>query len=564
MKNQSSNWLKEKPLAVKAAQFAEKAHTGHKRLSGAPYFTHVQETAQIISSWGLGEKTIAAAFLHDSVEDTPVTLEQIEKKFGEEIAFLVNGVTKLGRVKYRGSVVEMENMRKFVLAVSQDVRVILIKLADRLHNMQTLYALPLTKQKRIASETLEIYAPLAYRLSMYELSGELEDLSFAYLQPIELKWLKENVKKRYQERKKYVDRITPLVREELGRHQINLAEINSRAKRYYSLYKKLQRYDMDLDQIYDLVAVRCIVKSIADCYTALGVIHGRWLPLPSRIKDYIAMPKANGYQSLHTTIFGPEQQLIEIQIRTVDMHQEAQFGVAAHWAYRQFKAEEEGYKQRRTAFVNQKELDWVKRLQTWQENLRRPREFMEALKTDLLENQILVLTPKSRAIELPKGSTPIDFAYKIHSDIGDSCVGVRINGIVATLDQRLKTGDVVEILVQKNKKPSEAWLSFVKTSQARNRIQASLRQKHQRLITPAPTKAEFKLVVEDRIGILKDVVSVVTRSHINITHHQSRPGNFGDNFHLIKIGCTLSNDKKIDQLVNKLKKVKGVKKVEVS
>lgn len=550
------------PFVAKAAQFAQKAHAGHKRKSGVPYFEHVQETANIIASWGLGEVTTAAAFLHDVVEDTPATLEQVREEFGEEVAFLVNGVTKLGHVKYRDTVAEMENMRKFILAVSQDIRVILIKLADRLHNMQTLDALPPIKQKRIAAETLEIYAPLAYRLSMYELSGELEDLSFSYLQPAEFKWLKENVKKRYQERKEYVDRITPLVKEELSKHPIGLAEINSRAKRYYSLYKKLQRYDMDLDQIYDLVAVRCIVKSLADCYTALGIIHGRWLPLPSRIKDYIAMPKANGYQSLHTTIFGPEQQLIEIQIRTTEMHQEAQFGIAANWAYRQSKVIGTDYKQRRAVFANQKELDWVRRLQTWQENLRRPREFMEALKIDLLGNQILALTPRSRAIELPKGSTPIDFAYKIHSDIGDSCVGARINGIIATLDTKLRTGDVVEILTQKNKKPSEIWLNFVKTSQARNRIKATLRQKHQRLIMPSLIKTDFKLVVEDRVGILKDVVSVISRSHINITHHQSQPGNFGDNFHLIKIGCLLTDNKKIDMLINKLKKIKGVKKVD--
>lgn len=553
--------MEEKPVIIKASHFAKKAHHGQKRKSGEPYFEHVKETAKIISEWGLGETTISAAFLHDVVEDTPVTLEEIKKEFGEEIAFLVDGVTKLGHVKYRGTVTEMENMRKFILAISQDIRVILIKLADRLHNMKTLFALPLSKQKRIASETLEIYAPLAYRLSMFELSGYLEDLCFAYLQPKEFKWLKDNVKKRYQERKEYVKRITPAVKEELNKNQINIVEINSRAKRYYSLYKKLQRYDMNLDQIYDLVAIRCIVKNLSDCYTTLGIIHGRWLPLLSRIKDYIAMPKANGYKSLHTTIFGPEQQLIEIQIRTQEMHQEAEYGIAAHWAYHQNKGTLE-YKSRQATLANQKELAWVKKLQTWQSNLQKPKEFMNILKTELLEDQVLVLTPKSQIIELPKGSTPIDFAYKIHSDIGNSCVGAKVNKKIVPLDIKLKTSDIVEILVQKNKKPSENWLEFIKTSQARHHIKNYLRRKHNRLIKPVPAKTEFKILVENRVGILKDIANVISRVHINITDHQSRSENFGDNFHVIKIGCQLNDKRKAEQIINKLKKVKGVEKAD--
>jgi GTP pyrophosphokinase len=458
----------ESPIA-EAARLSEKSHQGQKRLTGEPYFTHPMAVAEILHNWKLDETTIVAGLLHDTVEDTSVTLDEIGKKFGKSAAFLVNGMTKLSRIKYRGSEEDQaENLRKMILALSEDLRVVFIKLADRLHNMRTLSALPPMKQKRIALETDEIYAPLAYRLGMQQVSGELQDLAFPYIYPREYEWLKEKVSDAYEARTKYASRISPLLQKELESHGLRNTKIELRAKRWSSLYKKLLAHNMDLDKIYDLVAVRILTDSVEECYAALGLTHSLWIPLPGRMKDYIAMPKPNGYKSLHTTVIGPDKKILEVQIRTKEMHEESENGIAAHWLYKEKRA------------AKKDELKWVSQLRAWQEfsgNDMEAEEFIESLKTDFFKHRIFAITPKGEVIDLPAGATPVDFAYHVHTEIGNSCVGAKINGEIAPLGHELKSGDMVEILTQKNKKPSEDWLKFIKSSVARDHIKANLRKK---------------------------------------------------------------------------------------
>ncbi|MBI3638402.1 bifunctional (p)ppGpp synthetase/guanosine-3',5'-bis(diphosphate) 3'-pyrophosphohydrolase [Candidatus Wolfebacteria bacterium] len=463
-------------LVKKAFDFSKSAHEGQKRMSGEPYFQHSYKTALKLIEWRLDPQTIIAGLLHDTIEDTPYDLEKIKNEFGEEISFLVEGVTKLGHLKYRGAKARAENLRKMILALSQDLRVVLIKLADRLHNMKTLSAIPPQKQKRIALETYEIYATLAYRLGMQGLAGELQDLSFPYLYPEEYKWLTENVKERYEERVKYLEKVRPILEKALGENGIEIIKIDSRAKRYASLYRKLKRHEMNLDLIYDLVAERIIVKTIEDCYAALGIIHQMWPPLPGRIKDYIALPKPNGYQSLHTTVFCVDNKPTEFQIRTQKMNEEAELGIAAHWVYEEEKENSESG-EKKVVFGKKRELGWVKQLREWQKDFPDSEEFIDSLKIDFFKDRIFAVTPKGEVIDLPAESTPIDFAYHVHSEIGDQAAGARVNNKIAPLDYKLSSGDVVEIIIQKNKKPSESWLSFVKSEAARKKIQAYLREK---------------------------------------------------------------------------------------
>ena len=537
---------KSNALVKKAHNFSQKAHAGQKRKNGEPYFNHSLATAKIVAEeWNFQDPaTIAASLLHDVAEDTNFTLADIKKEFGEEINFLVDGVTKLGRIKYRGIESKIENMRKFILAISQDVRVLLIKLADRLHNMQTLGFLPNQKQKRIALETMEIYAPLAYRLGMFRLSGQLEDLAFPYIYPKEHQWLLENVKEKFEERENYAQRVAPIIVNEFKNHNVPIIKIDSRAKRYTSLYRKLLKHEMNLDRVYDLVALRAIVPSIEDCYSALGIIHKNWQPLPNRIKDYIALPKINGYQSLHTTIFGPEEKILEIQIRTPEMHEIAQNGIAA-WYYLQDK---------KSAKAPIKEIDWLQKLRNWQSN------DIEDLKIDFLKDRIMLFTPKGDVIDLPQDATPVDFAYAIHSEIGNHCISARVNGKIMPLEASLQSGDMVEILTQKNKLPSEDWLQFVKTRHAKDHIRAALRSKKMGFFRQEITQTEFKLIVEDRIGLLNDVTNIIARSHVNIASHQSQSAK--DKFKVIKLVCAITDKNKIEKLIGKIKAVKGVKSVE--
>lgn len=549
--------IKENEMIRKAYEVAKSAHEGQKRKSGEPYFNHPLAAAEYIAEWGLDETSIISALLHDVAEDTDYSIEKIRAEFGEEAAFIVDGVTKLGKIKYRGVERQVENLRKMILALSQDIRVIIVKLADRLHNMKTLNAVPPQKQKRIALETMEIYAPIAYRLGMQKISGELEDLAFPYIYPQEYRWLIENTKGKYEEREKYIERVKPLVTEALQKAGIELMAIDSRAKRYSSLYKKLLRYDMDIDKIYDLVALRIIVKSVEDCYATLGVIHNLWPPLPNRIKDYIALPKPNGYRSIHTTVFCVDNKITEIQIRTQEMHEEAETGIAAHWIYEQMKGTK-AYNEKKAAIGEKKELEWVKQLRNWQKELSNPEEFLESLKIDFFQDRIFAITPKGEVIDLPLGATPVDFAYQIHSEIGDSCTGAKVNGKIAPLDYQLRSGDIVEIVTQKNKKPSESWLSFVKTSHARNHIRVALKTKETRLTKKEPKETELKIIVEDRVGLLKDITAVISRSHVNMTAINTITN---AKFPILRIRCDIVSKDKIEKLILKLKKLKEIKEI---
>lgn len=547
------------PLVAKAYNFAERAHAGQYRANKERYFEHCLATAENLTEWGLDETTIAAGLLHDVAEDTKYTLDDIEKEFGEEIRFLVEGITKLGKIKYRGVESQAETLRKMILAMAEDLRVVLIKLADRRHNMQTLHALPPHKQKRIAQETMEIYAPLAYRLGMQKISGELEDAAFPYVFPQEHKWLVENVQERYEKREVYLKKVRPFVEEALEKANIKPLAIDFRAKRYTSLYKKLLRYDMDIDKIHDLIAFRLVVKTIEDCYAALGVIHKIWPPLPGRIKDYLAMPKPNGYRSLHTSVLCLDQKIVEFQIRTKEMHDEAENGIAAHWAYEQKKGTKD-YLKRQSPSADNKNIVWVEQLRAWQKEFTNPQEFIDSLKIDFFKDRIFAITPLGEAIDLPYGSTPIDFAYQIHTDIGNQCVGAKVNGKIVPLDYKLHSLDVVEIITQKNKKPSSSWLGFAVSVSTKNKIKSALKNKNNPLWEPKK-QAELKITAEYRISLIKDISTIISRSHINLMSINSETEKRGK-FHVIKIKCDLSDKDKILKLMLKLKSIKEIKEID--
>lgn len=553
---------REKPnsLIGKAYFFAENAHKGQKRASGEPYFEHVRKTANRLLEWKLDEEMVAAGLLHDVAEDVPHALEDIENKFGRTIGFLVDGVTKLGKIKYRGIERQKENIKKLILASNKDVRVLLIKLADRYHNMETLKFLPPDKQKRIALETYEIYAPLAYRLGMQKASGELEDLAFPYVNPEAYKWLQDNVKAKYKDREKYLARIKPAVLKALGDANIRPLRVDFRAKRHSSLYKKLLRYDMDIDKIYDLVAFRIIVSSVADCYATLGVIHNLWPPLPGRIKDYIAMPKPNGYKSLHTVVLSAGQKIVEFQIRTMEMHEEAENGIAAYWAYKEKKGSKQ-YIEGKASMAKEKEIEWVKTLRAWQKEQETSDEFIESMKIDFFKDRIFVITPKGEVIDLPAKATPVDFAYRIHSAIGNQCVGAKVNGQIAPLNHELKSNDVVEISIQKNKKPSSSWLEFVKTAQAKYYIKKALVSRGGMVFPSKRRETEFRITAVNRIGLIKDISGLISRSHVGISSINSSAGSHGE-FHVIKIICDLSDPEKVHKLILKLKEIKEIKEIE--
>lgn len=543
-----------------AYNFAVIAHDGQNRKSGEPYIIHPLAVASRLTAMRLDAETIAAGLLHDVCEDTAATIQDIQKEFGKDIAFLVDGVTKLGLLRYRGSERGAENLRKMFLAVAEDIRVVLIKLADRLHNMETLEHIAPEKQKRIAIETLEIYAPLAYRLGIGELKGRLEDLAFPHIYPEEHRWLIHHVQETFEARKLYTERLIPQIGSELQEEKLTPLDIHARAKHHYSLYKKLLAHDMDLGKVYDLVAVRIIVKNMEDCYRALGVIHARWRPLPGRIKDYIAMPKPNGYRSLHTTVFGPEGKITEIQIRTSDMHEEAENGITAHWAYSEAKARPE-FRKLKDEGARNKNLAWVKQLREWQKEFQNPEEFLESLKIDFFKDRIFVFTPKGDVLDLPEGSTPIDFAYQIHSIIGGTAIGAKVNGKIAALDCRLSSGDVVEIFTQKSKMPSRDWLGFVRTASARKKIASAIRKRREEIAFSQKngTAIELRLTAKDRIGLLKDVARVLADHRINMKNISSETKN--RLFPAITIQITPRSKQSLEKLLVRLKTVKGVEEV---
>ena len=445
----------------RAYEFAAESHSGQMRKSGEPFIRHPLEVSHVLADLGMDTTTLVAGLLHDTVEDTGITLEQIEREFGEEVASIVDGLTKLDKIRYRSHEHEQaENVRKMVVAMARDIRVLIIKLADRLHNMRTLDVLPRAKQEQKATETLEIYAPLAHRLGIFQIKWELEDLSFRTLHPGPFDEIQNLVGKAEHERADYLEGVVDAVNGQLRAAKVR-AEIDGRPKHLYSVYEKMVLRGKEFSEIYDLVGIRVLVDSVKDCYAALGAIHSLWKPIPGRFKDYIAMPKFNMYQSLHTTVVGPEGRPLEVQIRTQEMHRTAEYGIAAHWRYK------EGSKKK-----GDEDLAWLSQLLDWQRETSDPAEFMESLKIDLYRDRVFVFTPKGDVTSLPAGATPIDFAYAIHTEVGHRCIGAKVNGKLIPLDYRLQTGETIEVLTSKAQDagPKRDWLKIVATPRARNKI----------------------------------------------------------------------------------------------
>jgi GTP pyrophosphokinase len=451
-----------------AADFAIAAHAGQNRISGLPYVTHPLETARKLAAMRLPTSVVAAGVLHDVHEDAGVPLEELERRFGADVAKLVDGVTKVGKVTYRGEQRYIENVRKMFVALADDVRVMFIKFADRMHNLEDLGVVPEPKKNRIAREALEIYAPIANRLAMHEIKAQLEDLAFPYVFPEEARWVESLIAATYEGKRNVCERLRREVPEELHRHRITVHALEGRLKPRYSLYQKLLKHDRDIANIYDLIALRVIVSDIADCYAVLGILHRRWKPLKGRIKDYIANPKPNGYQSLHTTVAIEGDDVVEFQIRTNAMHEDAQWGAAAAWRYHE----------RSPTKPTARQLRWVEEFMRWQRGMTDPQQFLEGVRLEVLRDRILVFTPRGDVIELPEGATPVDFAYAIHTEIGNHTIGARVNGTPSLhpLEQPLRNGDMIEIITDpKRKGPSADWLAFVRTTNARSKIRDALR-----------------------------------------------------------------------------------------
>ena len=455
-----------KDIIIKAYTYAEGAHKEQKRVSGEPYIVHPVEVASILAEMGLDENTIAASLLHDVIEDTDFTYKDLETEFNAEVANLVEGVTKLGKIKYKTKEEQQaENVRKMLFAMTKDIRVILIKLADRLHNMRTLKYMSVEKQKEKAKETLDIFAPLAHRLGISKVKWELEDLALRYMHPNEYYDLVRKVAEKRNEREAYINNIIKELKEKLNDTGIE-SEIAGRPKHFYSIYRKMVVKNKTIDQIFDLTAVRILVNDVKDCYAALGMVHTLFKPIPGRFKDYIAMPKPNMYQSLHSTVIGPQGKPFEIQIRTYEMHFTSEYGIAAHWKYKEGDEND-------TPKDFETKLVWLREVLEWQRETSNPEEFMEDFKVDMFSDEVFVFTPKGVVINLPYESTPIDFAYKIHTDIGHRCVGAKVNGKIVPLDYHLKTGEIVEILTSSIPKgPNIAWLNMTKSNQAKSKIKA--------------------------------------------------------------------------------------------
>ena len=448
-------------LVEKAYVYSAKVHKGQIRLSGEPYLSHPLEVAYILATMKMDTICIVAGLLHDTLEDTEATYEEIKRLFGQETATIVDGVTKISRMKFSSAQErQAENIRKMILAMSTDIRVILVKLADRLHNMRTLGFHPPEKQRQIAQETLDIYAPLAGRMGIYWIKSELEDLSLYYLEPEAYNKIKTEIARKKGEREKFIREVCQIITDKLGQLGIK-ATVKGRHKHFYSIYRKMVDQNLSVDQVYDTLAFRVIVDTVKECYEALGHIHSMWKPVPGRFKDYISVPKMNMYQSLHTTVIGPLGEIMEVQIRTWEMDAIAEHGIAAHWKYKEGGAANK---------TDEKQFAWLRQLLEWQQNLRDPMEFLESVRMDLFPDEVYVFTPKGEVKEFPKGATPVDFAYSIHSEVGHHCMGAKVNGKMVPLRYQLKNGDVVEIITSPKAHPSKDWLDFVKTPRARTKI----------------------------------------------------------------------------------------------
>lgn len=473
-------------LVERAYAFAAEAHREHRRLSGDPYITHPFAVANILADLEQDPKTIAAALLHDVIEDAGVSREQLAELFGDEVAKLVAGVTKLSQLSFVSREErQAENFRKMFVAMGEDFRIIIIKLADRLHNMRTLQHLPPTKQSETALETREIFAPLAHRMGMWRLKWQLEDLSFQYLEPDKYELVKQKVAESRGNREDFITAFIEEIKAMLAAGKIK-AEVNGRAKHFYSIYRKMEDQRIEFEEIYDLTAIRIICDSVKDCYNILGLVHDAWKPIPGRFRDYIAMQKSNGYQSLHTTVFSTSRRPVEVQIRTREMHRVAEYGVAAHWRY----------KEGTTDKVLDQKMAWLRQMIEWQSELKDARDFMEGLKIDLAAEEVFVFTPKGDVIGLPTGATSVDFAYRVHTEVGHRCAGARVNGRIVPLDYHLNNGDIVEVITGKKDNPSLGWLSFVKTTGARVKIKNWLkRQRGEAKLSAPPVIAEETKII---------------------------------------------------------------------
>lgn len=552
---------KELNLIEKAFDFAAEIHKEEKRLTGGPFIDHPVAVSLMVAELHLDAQTIITALLHDTYEADSTALKKIRKQFGNEVAFLVEGLSKVQKAKYSGVERSAESTRKMFMAMARDVRVIIVKLFDRLDNLGTLHIIPKEKQKRIAIETLEIYAPVADRLGMSSIKLQLEDAAFKYAYPEEYDWIVKETRGKTTEREKYLKKIViPSLEKELKNEKVKIKTIHYRAKHYYSLWKKLLRYNMDWKMIYDLAAVRIIVDSVENCYAVLGVIHKLWRPLPGRIKDYIALPKQNGYQSLHTTVFCIDNKITEFQIRTQKMQEEAEHGIAAHWAW------EMAGKPIEISKMPHKKFAWIKQLQDWHKNFDKNvsgEKFLESLKIDFFKDRIFVLTPEGDIMDLPKGATPVDFAYYIHSEIGNSATAAKVNNRIVPLSYKLESGDITEILTQKNKKPNLKLLDFAETSTAKNQIKASLK-KRGFLVNPLelkkePRKTEINILVRERVGMIKDVSSVFSSFKINITSLITKETD--NKYASLLITFIPKNKEQVEKIATRIKSIKGVEEV---
>ena len=543
-------------LIKKAYLTAATMHNGQLRKSGEPYIIHPVETAKILAQLGMDEQTLVAGLLHDVVEDTPYTEEQLTEEFGSEVALLVDGVTKLGNLVFETKEeAQAENMRKMFLAMSKDIRVLIIKLSDRLHNMRTIDYMPPNKIKEKCRETLEIYAPLANRLGMFNMKFELEDIALKHLEPEFYSNLAKQINQRKEEREQQINKIIGQLKGALDKLNIHY-EVKGRSKHFYSIYRKMRDKHKQLDEIFDLMAVRVLVDTVKDCYAVLGVVHTMWRPIPGRFKDYIAMPKSNMYQSLHTTVFGDDEHPFEIQIRTYEMHQIAEYGIAAHWKYKEgIKSDQEEGK-----------LAWLRQTLEWNKDMDDSKEFMETLKMDLFSNQVFVFTPAGKVIELPAGSTPIDFAYKIHSAVGNKCIGAKINGKMVPIDHVLENGKIVEIITSANSKgPNIDWLKIAKSSNARNKIRQWLKKENK-----SENEEKGKSMLEKYIRRKGyDPQQIIKTQRINRVAKELKFPNVEDLYSSLGYGGTMLS-KVLDLLVKfydeekqaELKKLKEIKNYE--
>ena len=552
---QKKRWADTK-IILKAYNYAKEKHGTQCRKSGEPYIIHPVQVAYILADIGLDESTICAALLHDVVEDTEVTHEDLVRDFGEEIANMVAGVTKLGELRYQASTEErqVENYRKVFLAMGKDIRVIIIKLADRLHNLRTLKYLRRDRQIANAKETMELYAPLANRLGIYSLKWELEDLAFKYLYPEEYRELVEGIDKKREERLKFIEKIMGDIRGALKKQKIE-AEVTGRAKHLYSIYRKMKRDNKTLDQIYDLFALRILVNSVKDCYTALGVVHEMYSPMPGRFKDYIAVPKPNMYQSIHTTLLGEKGTPFEVQIRTWEMHRIAEYGIAAHWAYKEANY---GKKGKQVVEVTNDKLSWLRETLEWQQDMKDPQEFLNTLKTELFEDEVYVFTPKGKILVLPREATPIDFAYSIHEEIGNHMVGCKINSKMMPIITKLKSGDIIEIMTSDSQKgPSRDWLKFIKTTKAKSKIQSWFK-KEQRTENIEKGKELIEKEIK-RIGISHD--ELFKQDYINAALDRYKFKNVEEMYASVGFGA-ISQVKIISRMLEEYRKAHNEENIE--